>query len=280
MSREYRTVDEARDEVRRALVRSRVNMAIRLALILWLTGVLAALAVVMLATNWMTEPLANVVNAAIVAGLGVMGIALVWYTTQRGVEFQRQTVMHLQKARVDLWRATVRDELTHLYNRRHFYDRLEEELALAELLERPLALLLGDIKGLKEVNDTHGHRAGDLVLQHVAEILKRATRLTDVVARLGGDEFAVLLPGTGEEGAQVVLRRLARDIAARPVQLEGNDPLPVDMALGLAVFPEDGRTIEELFRHANDEKRRAKTKAPAEDGRSRAAKAGTRQRTM
>ena len=100
------------------------------------------------------------------------------------------------------------DELTGLANSRAFAERAEQELLRARRYGRALSLLYIDLDGFKAINDKMGHAAGDVVLQRTAAALLEGLRRTDVVARLGGDEFVVLLPETGTESADIVIRKV------------------------------------------------------------------------
>ena len=108
----------------------------------------------------------------------------------------------------------ITDGLTDLFNHRHFYDRLAQEVARAERYGLPLSLLMIDIDDFKHYNDQFGHRAGDAVLRDMAVLLKEQTRQQiDAVARYGGEEFAVILPSTGVQGAATIGERLRRTVA-------------------------------------------------------------------
>jgi len=112
-----------------------------------------------------------------------------------------------------LFDLSHRDSLTGLSNRRAFEERFHDELARAARYQTPLSILLLDVDGLKQRNDRHGHRAGDLTLVGVAEAIRRGGRRTDVAARWGGDEFAILAPSTGGEEALQLAERV-RELAA------------------------------------------------------------------
>ncbi len=124
-----------------------------------------------------------------------------------------------------------RDPLTGLRSRRYFEERLQEELARQRRsTQAPLSILVIDLDGFKQVNDTQGHAAGDRVLCWVAELLTMQTRFTDVVCRLGGDEFVVLLPDTGEQGCATVVEHLRTAID----QLGLRGEAPVQFSVGCA----------------------------------------------
>ena len=114
----------------------------------------------------------------------------------------------------DLERLSITDDLTGLYNHRHFYQRLNEEVARARRYELPLSLLIIDIDDFKRYNDRFGHRAGDAVLHGVGTLLRAQTRQQiDLVARYGGEEFAIILPSTAAHHATLVGERLRQCVA-------------------------------------------------------------------
>ena len=113
-----------------------------------------------------------------------------------------QAAVALENARLydRIEQQAITDGLTGLYNHRHFYKRLEEEVATAKRYGVPLSLLMLDLDDFKRFNDTFGHPAGDRVLCEVADILRHQVRnLVDLPARYGGEEFAVILPNTPDE---------------------------------------------------------------------------------
>jgi len=133
------------------------------------------------------------------------------------------------------WLAAT-DELTGLANRRRFFEVARQELQRLSRspAEARLALLLLDLDGFKQINDTLGHNAGDAVLRAVGGILSGAVRATDTVARFGGDEFAVILPMTDRQGATLVATKLIRAVQELRVPWEGRQ-LSVSLSVGLAV---------------------------------------------
>ncbi len=141
------------------------------------------------------------------------------------------------------------DSLTDLPNRLLLTDRLRQSVAVAHRDRQPMSLLVVDLDGFKEINDTLGHEAGDRVLQEVAGRLRARLREVDTVARLGGDEFAVVLPSTDVHGAERTARKLLEDLA-QPAAV-GTRPMVVRASIGIARFPEDGSTGDTLLRHAD-----------------------------
>jgi diguanylate cyclase (GGDEF)-like protein len=141
------------------------------------------------------------------------------------------------------------DSLTDLPNRLLLADRLRQSVAAAHRDRQPMTVLVMDLDGFKEINDTLGHEAGDRVLRQVAERLRARLREVDTVARLGGDEFAVVLPSTDVHGAERTARKLLEDLA-QPIAI-GARPIAVRASIGIARFPEDGSTGDTLLRHAD-----------------------------
>jgi diguanylate cyclase (GGDEF)-like protein len=141
------------------------------------------------------------------------------------------------------------DALTDLPNRLLLYDRLSQALRVASRAGTPLALLLLDLNGFKEINDTLGHHAGDRVLQCVASRIRDLLRAADTVARLGGDEFAVVLPVTDVDGALLTAQKVLHEIE-QPCVIE-HRALSVRASLGIACFPDHGTVAEMLLERAD-----------------------------
>src|ERR1700720_386402 len=144
----------------------------------------------------------------------------------------------------------VTDPLTGLYNRRLFSEGFEKELNRARRYGLPLGLVMLDLHRFKEVNDKHGHPAGDEVLRAAAATLKKALRTSDSAFRIGGDEFALLLPQTDAEQALALSRRVETVFAEmlQPLQLS----VGVSMDHGVATFPQDGEQADQLIRVADE----------------------------
>jgi diguanylate cyclase (GGDEF)-like protein len=132
--------------------------------------------------------------------------------------------------------VAARDELTGLGNRREAMRRLDEALAVARRYGRPLACASVDVDRFKRVNDTLGHAAGDLVLRHVARVLRDTARAADGVFRTGGDEFLAVLPEQTAEQAAGWARRCRLAIAADPPVYRGA-PVLVSVSVGVAQHP-------------------------------------------
>jgi len=150
------------------------------------------------------------------------------------------------------------DPLTGLANRVLLYDRLEHLLHRSKRSGAGFAILMIDLDGFKQVNDTHGHAAGDLLLSHIATRLQKRMRASDTIARIGGDEFAVLLePTAGSEEAQRVGDNLLAEVM-QPVELEDGVVATVGGSIGVALWPRDGEDAETLLRAADRAMYRAK----------------------
>jgi diguanylate cyclase (GGDEF)-like protein len=137
------------------------------------------------------------------------------------------------------------DGLTQVYNMRAFRAIALRECALANRYNRVFSLVMVDSDSLKKVNDTHGHGAGDRLIQLVVKCIRDSLRTTDVLARYGGDEFVCLLPETGSEGAAIVAERIRRRIAETPLSDRGN-AIATSVSIGVATYPEHGDEFEAL----------------------------------
>lgn len=133
----------------------------------------------------------------------------------------------------EVYHLATRDALTELYNRRHFVDAVDREIARAIRHERPLVMCIIDVDLFKPVNDQHGHIAGDGVLRQLAGIVRRFVRGEDVAARIGGEEFAVLLPETDLEAAHAFAERLREAVAGDTFVL-GGQPHTLTISIGIA----------------------------------------------
>lgn len=145
---------------------------------------------------------------------------------------------------------STHDPLTGLPNRNLLQDRLAMALCMAQRENRRFALLLIDLDRFKAVNDTLGHAAGDELLIMVAQRLKNHLRSNDTIARIGGDEFVALLDNVNQQGDILpVANRFLRELTS-PFQLQGRD-VRISASIGIALYPEGGESIENLFKHAD-----------------------------
>src|SRR5262249_21739483 len=152
--------------------------------------------------------------------------------------------------------ATI-DALTALPNRLYFKDQLERQLVQSRREPEQFALLFIDLDNFKSINDTLGHAAGDEVLQQTAKRLRQCARETDTVARFGGDEFTIILPRIrSARGPELVAEEVLKALAA-PFTVAGNEHF-LNASIGIALYPADGTSADELLRNADTAMYRAK----------------------
>jgi diguanylate cyclase (GGDEF)-like protein len=180
--------------------------------------------------------------------IGVFGADLATFAlcTAILIGYQRR----IERQAVSSHHQAMHDSLTGLANRALFRDRADQALRRASRTSQPFALVANHLNGFKQINDTLGHHAGDLLLKHVADRLGECVRETDTIARLGGDEFSIVLPNvTSIEHATEVAERVLRAIV-QPLDLDGA-PATVGGSIGVAIYPEHGEHLEELIQHAD-----------------------------
>ena len=156
-----------------------------------------------------------------------------------------QAAVAINKAQ--LWDMAVTDSLTGLYVRRYFMVKLQEELLRAERYKNILSILMADLDGFKNINDTYGHDAGDRVLNAIGKFLQQNIRDVDVVARYGGDEFVIMIPEAAEDAAYILSERLRKQFS----ELKLEKMPPITISLGIATYPLDGTELEDLIKKAD-----------------------------
>ncbi|MFH0924381.1 MAG: diguanylate cyclase [bacterium] len=142
------------------------------------------------------------------------------------------------------------DALTRVYNRRYLDEILTREVERARRYSFTISLVMIDIDNFKKYNDTKGHQAGDTILQQVGQFFQKHLRNSDMIFRYGGEEFTLYLPHTTKDDAMLVAERLL---------VEERKAMEITLSLGLAAFPEDAMTLEELIHKADSALYRAKT---------------------
>ncbi|HEU5316493.1 MAG TPA: diguanylate cyclase [Chloroflexota bacterium] len=167
------------------------------------------------------------------------------------------------------------DPKTGLSNMRHFNAAFVRHLDQAQRSGQPLSLLMADLDYLRNINNTHGHQAGDIVLSGVADTLRRAARQGDVVGRFGGEEFVVLLRQADKEAAHAIAERLRSEVEASRYEIAPGRTIGATISIGVAALPECGRTLEALTREADLAVYQAKR-----DGRNRVVVAGRGSREL
>lgn len=160
--------------------------------------------------------------------------------------------MELQKINQEFKLLSVTDPLTSLYNRRHFEDLIETEIAMCFRHGDVSSLIMIDIDHFKNINDTWGHFAGDLVLKELASVLRHNIRKTDIVCRLGGEEFVILSKRAGKAEAVEVAEKLRVAVQARKITLN-QDKLSITISLGIATIHDKLKTksLEDFYRCAD-----------------------------
>jgi len=162
------------------------------------------------------------------------------------VLFSNMDITERKLAEERLTYISLHDIMTGLYNRAFFEEEIKR---LEKSRQRPISIMVADMDNLKMINDRHGHQAGDLALQKLADIFKHCFRAEDMVARIGGDEFAVLLPGANAETAEKARQRLQESVAGH--NLGSVEVIPLSVSIGCATA-EKGESLEIVFKTADE----------------------------
>ncbi len=178
-------------------------------------------------------------------------IGIARYIRVMHVEVLRRYQAQLVIRSAELQEMASRDELTGLYNRRHFYEAIQTEVERARASREPLALLLLDVDGLKGINDEYGHQVGDVIIANFARVIAKYTRNGDVPARLGGDEFGVIMPDTDKRGAFALAQRLWADLEEKPMYERDGKIVMVNVSIGVSGFPWGGEDVDEMMHWAD-----------------------------
>ena len=156
-----------------------------------------------------------------------------------------QAAISISKAQ--LWEMAINDSLTGLHVRRYFMAKLQDEIHRTQRYKKSLSVVMGDLDKFKLINDKYGHTNGDKVLKAVGKYLQSSIRDVDSVGRYGGEEFIMFLPETGSDAAFILADRLRNGVS----QLQTENLPTVTISLGIATFPDDGKSIEELVQKAD-----------------------------
>ena len=165
------------------------------------------------------------------------------------LRFYRQQLIWAQQYE-SAQKLSFSDDLTQLHNQRYLGVVLDREFALAKREDSALSVLFIDIDYFKSVNDTKGHMFGSQLLVSVGEVIRKCIRASDYGFRYGGDEFVIVLPGVNTDEARFIAERLRRTVAETQFDISGN-PLSITVSVGIASFPEHGRTKDEVLRLAD-----------------------------
>ena len=212
-----------------------------------------------LTTNDPAHLVTTRMNAISATALALLVSILLWRRFVQSELLQRAlaaTNQKLEQQKTELEALATQDSLTGLFNRREFHRQAEFEVARARRQGSALSLLMLDLDQFKSINDQFGHATGDDVLRHIAHLMDRAVRQTDILARYGGEEFVLLLPDTPDAEAHHLAERLRQKLATTPAPSLG---APVTASIGLACRA--GASVlklEELLQHADQAMYKAK----------------------
>ena len=194
------------------------------------------------------------------AALGI-GVAAFWFVNGWLIFFVLGPLLIIHRALYvpQLRELAQADVKTGLMNAKEFEHAVDMEVARAERMHLPFSILMIDLDHLREINNAHGHLAGDVVIRGIAEVFREQLRRYDVPARFGGDEFCVLLPDTPPTEAEQIAERIRASVAGRVFMAEGSaEPLHVTVSIGLAASPHDATSRQELVHRADLAAYRAK----------------------
>ncbi|AEH51502.1 GGDEF domain-containing protein [Pseudothermotoga thermarum] len=178
-----------------------------------------------------------------IAGVGVCVVNLILFLSD-----------DLNKRLLDV---ATKDSLTGLMNRYSFLTQAQKLLKQLEAKNQPVAVVFIDLNRFKMVNDEHGHKVGDKVLEVIGKRLKNAVKTSDLVGRLGGDEFGIFVQNADRDQAKQIVDRVLQ-LILQPIVIDGQ-VFNISACAGVAIFPEDGKTLEELIEKADREMYRVKS---------------------
>jgi len=164
----------------------------------------------------------------------------------------------IQKLQNQLREESLRDPLTSLYNRRYLEDSLQREFAHAQREKYPVSIIMSDIDHFKRINDTYGHNVGDEVLQELSRMLVISFRTEDIICRYGGEEFIIVMPGTPAETALARAETFRQTLENSALPATGQS-IHITLSAGIAVYPENGSSVDEIIRLADQALYQAKT---------------------
>lgn len=193
------------------------------------------------------------------AALGI-GVAAFWSVNGWLIFFVLGPLLIMHRALYvpQLRELAQADVKTGLMNAKEFEHAVDMEVARAARLRTPFSILMVDLDHLREINNAHGHLAGDVVIKGIADVFREELRSYDVPARFGGDEFCILLPATPRTEAEQIAERVRTAVAARSFIAEGTASLRATVSVGVAASPEDAETRQQLVHRADLAAYRAK----------------------
>jgi len=166
--------------------------------------------------------------------------------------FASQVAAALQNANLltEVGRLAITDELTGIFNRRHFFEMAEKKFARAQKNNHPLSALIVDLDHFKQFNDRYGHVVGDQVLREAARLMCTAMRESDIIGRYGGEEFSIILPDTTVKAAIFVAERLISQVSDVPIETEAGR-LTIQLSIGVGVMSQETPTLHSLIVRAD-----------------------------
>lgn len=183
---------------------------------------------------------------------------MISYIRDENLKLLQAQDRRLEKSRKRLHQQSMLDPVTGLYNRAHLENLLSGEMARAEHNQTTLGVLLIDIDHFKKINDTYGHSIGDIVLREIGQVLSNNIRQTDYLIRHGGDELVVIMPGASTGVAQRRAEQFRANIERLKIPVEGQIIDSVSLSIGVATFPEHGKTEDTLIGAADQALHQAK----------------------
>jgi diguanylate cyclase (GGDEF)-like protein len=192
----------------------------------------------------------------------VTGLLFLASRVGRDVDFEFASIMTLVgnhvthiigkiKLFLETKRLSITDALTGLYNTRYFYKTLDLEIARTNRYGNPFSLILFDIDNFKHLNDTHGHQAGDEILQELAQILKSISRETDTIVRYGGEEFIIILPNTPEEETIFLANRIRNIVQEYIFHINNTAKVQITLSGGIASYPKNAKDAKSFLNAAD-----------------------------
>jgi len=211
----------------------------------------------------------RLVDVEFVSNVYLVGSEKVIQCNIRDITERKQAQDALLKSQALLREQSVRDHLTGLFNRRYMEETLERELLRAARKHLSLGIIMLDVDEFKHFNNSYGHAAGDVILRELGSLLLKHVRGEDVPCRYGGDEFIIVLPDASQVVASERAEHISQKARGSPFQFDGQTLEAVTLSLGVAVFPENGITSEEILKAVDGALYHAK-----HDGRGRVVVAG------
>jgi diguanylate cyclase (GGDEF)-like protein len=166
-------------------------------------------------------------------------------------------IIEIESLQAKLREQAVRDPLTGLFNRRYLKETLDREISRAQREKKTIGFIIMDLDHFKQVNDTYGHKAGDMVLQKLGGLIIRNLRVEDIPCRYGGEEFTIMMPGASLEKTVERANFLLREINEMAIRYD-NANIKVAVSMGVSVFPDHGAGEEDALIRADRALYRAK----------------------